>query len=277
MGSIDALLIGGLIALFGLGSIIQARTPYARYSTIAGIMTTAEQKLEPGAEAILRRSVRVAEPATPQRTPPEPLGDDESPAALCAWRVRRLKHTDNEDRDSHWATVDSDLAVGDFTFRHQSEPVQFDDEWVRSTLTEKLTAIEDPDGSPHLYLDAPDVDLPLGERSLLATVLDRLRLTGDGGLLTDWGIHRYVGSSSASPDRYQATKIRDGDELVLRGELATTDNGVILRDTDETPLILTTGEIADKGRRLRSRAFKQSAFGVSLLVLGGVVTFGPLL
>ncbi len=271
MTSVNAILVGSIAAVVGVGALVQARAPYDRYKTIAQWLTTAEQKLEAGTETIVRRRTRVRDQATPERTPPEPI--DGAAPALWAWRVRRKRDDDAAD-GSRWTTVESGLAVGDFEFSDEWGPVQFDEAWVSTDLAGKLDRDDDPFEASDLRLGTPDVDRPLGDRSLLGGLLDRLGLTGEHGRLAGLEIGRRLGLDDSTPDRYQATIVRDGEDLLLRGEVARTDDGLVVRDTAETPLIITAGALEDRGRGLRTRARTQAIAGVALVLVGGAVAAG---
>ncbi|MFD1585454.1 hypothetical protein ACFR9U_00545 [Halorientalis brevis] len=271
MTSVNAILVGSIAVVVGVGALVQARAPYGRFKTIAQLLTTTEQKLAPGAETIVRRRTRVRDQATPERTPPEPI--DGAAPALWAWRVRRKRDDDAAD-GSRWTTVESGLAVGDFEFTDEWGPVRFDESWVSTDLAESLERIDDPFEASDLELGTPDVDRPLGEPGLLTRLSEHLGLTGEDGLLAGLELGRRLGLESETPDRYQATIVRDGERLLLRGEIARTDDGLVVRDTTEMPLVVANGALEDGGRRLQFRARTQAVAGAALVLLGGAVAAG---
>ncbi|WP_132057149.1 hypothetical protein [Halorussus amylolyticus] len=274
MVEVDPLVIAGLVALFGIGTVVGARKPYGRYKTITDIMTDSEGIDAPGEETTLRGPVSVTDPAVPERPPPEPADETDDPAALWAWRVRRKVNTGGDRSGTRWKTVESGLSVGDFTVEQDWEHVEVDGEWLTDAETGDET--DDPFDSPNLYLGDPEKSVPLGELDPLNRLLERLGVTGDDGMLSDWEFTVSAGRKTMTPDRYQATVIRDGDELLVRGELVETADGYALRGTDETPLRVVVGRLEEKSERLRAEALKRALFGVGLILVGGAVALTAL-
>jgi hypothetical protein len=268
VASSTVLVVGAVLGLFGLGISAQARKPYSRRMTITEIMSAPEGVQEPGETTILRGPVEVTDPAKPERPPPEEVAEKVTSPALWAWRVR---HQEKGGRSTHWETIESGLEIGDFTVQQDWDHVRVDSNWLADEIENTSTQTSDPFEMANLYLGEPESDVPLGELNPLNKLLERLGLTGDGGIITNAEAQVSFGGETTSPDRYQSTIIQDGDELLLRGELTETADGLVLQGTDETPLVIATGDLEQKAQRLRSKALQQGGFGL-LLVLLAVAT-----
>lgn len=109
------LIVTALVVLLGIGIAISARKPYNRYRMIDDLMSQPEGIGTLGEETTIRGPVTVTNPAVPERPPPEPIGDSDDPAALWAWRVQRKVHSSGDHSRSRWETVESGVAVGEFT------------------------------------------------------------------------------------------------------------------------------------------------------------------
>lgn len=257
------LVVAGAFVLFGGLVLSRARELHGRYATIDGIATADEERIEPGGETTIGGPVHVFEPASPERTGPE-LNGTGSPA-LWAWRVRRKRATGGTNGTARWRTVESGLAVGEFAVDHSWDRVRVD---AATLATERDDEPTDPFDSPRLFLGEPAEDVYLGDLDPVNRFLERTGLADDEGILRDWEVSISVGGTTTMPDKYQATVVRDGDELVVRGELTETADGYVLRGTDETPLVIASGDLEDQRRRLRSKARTRVIFGGALVALG---------
>lgn len=270
MASLDPFIIAVLLAVLGTISVFRVREPYDRYTTITDLMSESVRPGNPGEETTVRGSVHVTSPATPERTPPEPIAEDGTPA-LLAWRIRRKMKSSGGRGNVYWKTVEGDLSVGEFTVKQNREEVSVDAEWFTNEQDGTLQETGDPFDTSGLYLDTPEQEVLLGELNPANKFLERLGLTGDDGILTDWDVTISVGRKTTSPDRYQATVIQEGDELLVRGELAETADGLVLRGTEETPLRIADGRLEERADRLRSKALKRVGFGLLLILVSGAV------
>jgi hypothetical protein len=270
-----ALLVPAAFVLFGAFIAAQARQPYRRYRTVADVLATPEGLEAAGEVSLLRGPVSVTDPAEPAREPPDGEGDGGPPPALWAWRVRRERS--GGEGPSRWQTVDGGLAVGAFSVREDWERVRVDGDWLTDALADELGDPPDPFDADPLYFGDPERDVPLGELNFLNRVLERVGLAGDGGVLSNVEASVSVGGETTSPDRYQWTTVRDGDELVVRGELAEAGDGLVLRGTPATQLVVATGDLDAKADRLRSRARRQVGFGVVVAALGVAAVAAALL
>lgn len=225
--------------LFGWMTLSSARERRDRQTTIDELESTDEGSLEPGGEATISGPVSVVEPASPERTGPDSNGTDS--AALWAWRLRRKEGTENK----RWQTVDGELAVGEFTVDHGWDRVRVD----ASTLSAR---VDDPFDASQLFLDEPETDVYLGELDPINKFLERHGFADEGGIVSDVEVSISAGGKTTMPDKYQATVVRDGDELIVHGELVETADGYVLRGSDETPLSVAAGDLQNQEDRLRS-------------------------
>jgi len=269
--SSTVLAVAGVLGLLGVVIGAQARKPYSQRTTITEIMSAPEGVQKPGETTILRGPVAVTDPANPQRSPPQEVAESVTSPALWAWRVRHKVDTGGEGHDTHWRTTEGGLAVGEFTVQQDWDRVRVDNDWLTNEIAN--TETNDPFETPNLYLGEPESDIPLGKLNPLNRLLERLGLSGDDGILTNWEASISFGGETTSPDRYQSTVIQDGEELLVRGELVETDAGLVLHGTDETPLAVATGDLEQKAQRLRSKALQQGGFGLLLVILA-VATVG---
>ncbi|GAB3678139.1 hypothetical protein GCM10028856_38370 [Halopiger thermotolerans] len=251
-------MIGGFV-------LSQARSTRKRYATIDEVDTTDDERLEAGGEVTIQGPVRVAEAAAPARTGPE-LTVDGDPPALWAWRVRR-KGGRGSEGSTRWRTVENGLAVGEFAVDRGWDRVRVD----ASTLPSRRDDAIDPFDSPQLFLDDPEEETYLGELDPINRFFERTGLASEDGALSDLEFSISVGGKTNWPDKYQATVIREGDELVVRGELAETADGYVVRGTEETPLVLGSGDVGEQREQLRSKLRLQRAVGGGLLALGAIV------
>lgn len=132
--------------------------------------------------------------------------------------------------------------------------------------------IDDPFDSSSLYLGEPEESVLLGELDPLSRFLKRIGLTGDDGVLSGWEFTISIGRETMTPDRYQATVVREDDELLVRGTLVETADGFAIRGTEQTPLLFATGCLEEKGKRFRTKALRRGVFGLGLILVGVAVS-----
>lgn len=260
MVQVVAIAIAGLFLLFGGIVLSQAGDLGDRRETIDELASAADERVEPGGEVTLSGPVHVREPASPRRTGPEP-SEGGSPA-IWAWRVRQKENAGNGTR---WNTTDAELATGEFDIDHGWDRVRVD------ATTLALEAGDDPFDSPGLFLGDPETDSYLGDLDPVNRFLERTGLAGEDGVVSDLEFTVSVGGKTTMPDKYQATVVREGDELVVRGELTEGADGPVLRGTDETPLAIAAGSLEDQREQVRSSVRLRKAAGGLLVSLGLIV------
>ncbi|MFC6719076.1 hypothetical protein ACFQGT_01715 [Natrialbaceae archaeon GCM10025810] len=264
----------GLFTLLGALALVKARSTHTRYTKLNDL-TDRKNTRDGSAETVIEGPVDVTEPAVPDKVPPEEL-DTETPAALWAWRIRRKVNKSAGDRNqTKWETVESGLTVGEFDVTDGWEQVRVD----TSSLTDEQTGLirgeQDPFEAENLYLGDPREDIRLGDPDPITKRLEDWGIIGDDGILGNIEFTISLGWKTMSPDRYQATLVRERDELLVRGEVDETGDGSVLRGTEEHPLVIATGDLEDTGKKLHSTARKQAAVGVGLVLLGaGFVVSG---
>jgi hypothetical protein len=257
MVQVIALVVGGVFLLVGGVVLSRASELGGRRETIGELASAVDERIEPGGEVTIGGPVHVLEPASPTRTGPDPTGGDS--AALWAWRVRRKENTGN---GSRWRTAESELAVGEFAVDHSWDRVRVD------ATTLATDADDDPFDSPGLFLGDPDTESYLGDLGPVNRFLERTGLAGEDGVVSDLEFTVSVGGKTTMPDKYQATVVRDGDELVVRGELTETADGYLLRGTEETPLVVATGSLEEQQEQVHSEVRLRQAAGGVLVGLG---------
>jgi len=242
-------LIGGLI----LSSARSRRDRARRLAELASGGGTARQTAGESVETI-EGPVGVDVAAEPERGPPahyQPDGSDDAAPALWAWRVQRERNTDH---GSHWVTVESGLAVGEWTVRSDWEHVRVD--------AESLVGDDDPFATEHLFLGDPEIDVYVEEYDGLLGKL------GDYGPLKNLEVSVSAGTKTTTPDKYQATVIREGDAVLARGHLTERDGEQVLHGGDEGALELAIGDLGDRAARMSRAARNRAVVGASVLLLG---------
>lgn len=243
--------IGGLILSSARGHRDRAR----RLSELAGDGGTARTDAGATVETV-EGPVGVDSPAEPERRPPahyDPDDPADAAPALWAWRVRRERDTD---AGSNWVTVESGLAVGEWTIREDWEHVRVDAERL-------VDDVDDPFAAERLFLGDPEIDVYVEERDGL---LDKLG--GDYGPLEDVEISVGVGTRTTTPNKYQATVIREGDAVLARGHRDERDGEEVLHGGAEGELELAVGALGDRAERLSRAARTRAIVGASVLLLG---------
>ncbi|OLZ42541.1 hypothetical protein A6E15_16925 [Natrinema saccharevitans] len=260
MVQVVALVVAGIFLLVGGTVLSRASELDSREETIGELASASDERVEPGGEATVSGPVRVLEPASPTRTGPEPNRGDS--AALWAWRVRQKENTPN---GSRWRTAESELAVGEFAVDHSWDRVRVD------ATTLATDADGDPFDSPGLFLGDPETESYLGDLDPVNHFLERTGLASEDGVVSDLEFNVSVGGKTTMPDKYQATVVRDGDELVVRGELVETTDGYVLRGTDETPLAIAAGSLEEQREQVRSSVRLRRVAGGVFVGLGLLV------
>ena len=267
MVEVDPFVVAGVCVALGVATVARARKPYERYSTITDLTADVDGDEGAGGSTTVRGPVAVTDPATPERTPPEPVDETSAAPALWAWRIRRkFKASGSTAGSFNWKTVEGGLSVGVFAVERDRERVRV----IADSLELDPDETDDPFDSQRLFLDGPETDVPLGELDPVNKLLERLGLADEGGIVGGMEVTLSVGRNTSTPDRYQSSVIREGDELLVRGELTETADGPVLQGTEATPLTIAAGDLEEKGERLRSTAFKHVAFGLALVGVGAV-------
>ncbi|SEH12357.1 hypothetical protein SAMN04487967_0771 [Natronorubrum sediminis] len=257
-----------LSILFGVGALYQSTKSYRQYRAVDGLTPETTLAAGDGGETTaVRGPVALEEPAVLERTPPEDAGIETNRAALVAWRVRRHVRTGSgKSGKSRWRTVDSGIAAGEFAIREHGRYVEIPAECLPGGVEGSF----DPFADSNVHLGEPEHDVRLGKPRLVTKALERLRLIGKNGLLEDTTVSLSIGGTSASPDRYQATVIEDGEELTISGTVADSqaDPDSVLEPANEGETALVGGRLDDGGSQLRRRALTQVGIGVIVLAIG---------
>ena len=271
----ENLLVAGVLGLFTLLFLASARGAYSRSKEIAAL---AEERAS-GTESTVEGTVRVTEPAEPDREPPDGRDGDSGTPAVWAWRVQeeRKRPGGQGSAQYSWHTLESGLAVGKFAIEDGWDEVRVDSAslpagtngQVGADAGDSSEADDDPLGSDQFHFDDPEIEQYLGEPGLLD------RLGGDYGPFEDVEFTVSVGSKTSTRDRYQAAVIEDGDELFVRGVRERAGDSEVVRGTDDTPLVLAEGDLEAKAGRMRTKARNRVALAGVLLALAAVVPAVP--
>lgn len=270
-----ALLVGAVFVAVG-GIVAQnARSTFGRYRRLSTLVDAPEDGTDQDGTTVVDGRVRVETPAEPDRTPPDDVEWPTKPA-LWAWRVRRKVNAGGEYSRTEWKTVDGGLALGEFTV--------VEDGWdgVRVLADDVADdGIDDPFESDTLYLGDPDVSMYLGDLDPINRFLERTGLAGPDGVVSDVEVSISVGRQTSMPDRYEASIIGAGDDLLVSGEVkevgeaGETDEERTIHQTDDTPLVFASGELAQQAKNIRSSALKTGVAsalfgfaGVAVIALG---------
>lgn len=127
---------------------------------------------------------------------------------------------------------------------------------------------EDPFEATHFYLGDPETDILFGDPDPITERVEKWGRLGPDCLLGDVEFTICFGRNTMTPDRYQATVIRDDDELLVRGEVNETHDGFVLRGTADHPLIVVAGDRDEASNRLYSKSRAQAAIGFVLISSG---------
>ncbi|APX95402.1 hypothetical protein [Natronorubrum daqingense] len=254
-----------LLLLFGAGALYQSTKSYRQYRAVAGLTPEPALASDGGESTAVRGPVDLEEPASLERAPPEESEIETDRAALVAWRVRsHLRTGSGNSGKSRWRTVDGGLAAGEFALREHGRYVPVSEECLPGANEESF----DPFSDSRVHLGEPEHDVRLGEPSAITKALERLRLIGKNGLLSDATVSLSIGGTSASPNRYQATVVEAGEELTVGGTVDETQDGPVLKPGGEDTRGVVGGRVDDGGNRLRRRALTQVGLGVVVLATG---------
>ena len=260
-------LFAGVLGVFALITFQSARKSYTRYQTATELIDDSEQLYDENETTTIHGPVSVSEPAIPDRMPPANADTNDDDPAVWAWRVRSKERRGSGKRSkTRWRTTESGLAIGEFTIRQDWEDVAVDANSVPSE-TPILQGSTDPYEASNWYLGEPEENVLLGERDPINKRLETWGITGDDGVLSGWEFTISFGRQTMTPDRYQATIIRDGDEILIRGMLDETEDQSVLRDTAENPLVVAVGNLDEKADQLRTSARKEAILGSGLVAL----------
>jgi len=273
----EALIIAGIFALFGVLTINGARKTRERVRTAEEVWSHADRLRDDGVGTTVHGPVSVSKPGLPDRTPPADADTNDGDPALWAWRVREKVKRGGKRGGAKWRTADSGLAVGDFSVSQEWEDVSIDPATLVAPDVGALAGNADPFEAQNCYLGEPEEDVLLGELDPINKRLQKWGLTGDDGILSGFEFTISSGRKTMSPDRYQATIVRDGDELLVRGELDESGDELVLRGTEEIPMLIAVGNLEEKADRLRQRVRKRSAVGGALVLFAVLLAASTLL
>lgn len=258
------LFLAVVLGVVGFAGLLSARERHLRYTSFRGALAAANasRDREPTGSGLLD----VSAPATPEQSPPPEFDGDGSPG-LWAWRVRRKVSVAGQQRPQ-WTTADGGLAVGEIAVRRNGDRVRIDHAWLTGEGG-TLDGLVDPFETPFLCIGKPDASLPLGRLDPMTQRLERWAIGGEDGILNEIGFSR-PDRGSMTPDRYQATVLREGDEIAVYGALDESGEEPVLRGTDESPLVLVFGEPKAKLSALRGAVFRRAGIGAALLLVAGI-------
>jgi len=266
----ENLLVAGVLGLFVLLFLASARGAYSRSQEIAAL---ADERAA-GNESTVEGTVRVTEPADPDREPPDGRGGDRGTPAVWAWRVQEERKGPGGQGGAEysWDTVEAGLAVGEFAVEDGWDEVRVDPASLPAGSTgqaDGAAEADDPLESDQFHFDDPEIDQYLGEPGFLD------RLGGDFGPFEDVEVTVSAGSKTSTRDRYQAAVIEEGDELFVRGVRERAGDGELISGTDDTPLVLAEGDLEAKAGRMRTKARNRLAIAGAMLVLAAALLAGP--
>ena len=269
---VGGLLFAAIVAAFGLVLLRRARNTRHRARTATELATHAERLDDDGAGTTVRGPVSVTTPGLPDRTPPAEADTTDGDPALWAWRVRE-KRSKNRG-GSTWRTAESGLAVGEFSIAQDWNEIAVDPDALTDEGTGLLRGESDPFEASTLSLGDPAFDVRLGDLDPINARLERWGLTGEDGILSGFEVTLSSGRRTMTPDRYQATVVRDGDELLVRGELDETGDDPVLRGTEDVPMLAAVGDLEERAERLHRQARRTAITGIAIVgfavLLGGL-------
>lgn len=269
----DFLWVGGIIAVLGVVFGYRAWKSFQQSQTLTTLAASEQTQ-----GVTVSGPLEVSKPAEPQRLPPDAVDDNsDGRPALWLWRVRRERKNTGSSRGSSttWETVESGVAAGTFAIRENWDRIEIDASSVATTTHDKArkavsggpTSSEDydpandPFDGEHFYVGKPEIEVALGEPSLPQRVVDKY-------LPFDLNMTLSLGRKTATPDKYEATVIREGDELLARGSLDRNDESATLNGTDRVPLVFVKGDPDQRATQYRHTAYKQLAVGLAFVLLG---------
>lgn len=272
----EAVLVAAIaLGVAGFAALLSARNRYIRYVKLGDTVDSLEDAVRDGASGTtVSGPIRVDEPATPGQQPPPEFDSGDARDGVWLWRIRRETRIGGRRKRTRWRTFDGGLSVGDIEVERAGGGVRIDESWLTGESGELGEGV-DPFENPYVYVGNPERSVPLGRLDPMAQRLERWGVTGEGGLLSDVGISVGSGENETTPDRYQATVLHEGDELLVHGALDETGTEPVLRGTDETPLLLAGGNLDEKRRRLRTEVAIRVVVGTAfLLAAGGAAILG---
>jgi len=263
--STAGLIVAGVFAAFGLQIARGSRTTRERAQTAEELHAHADRLEDAGEGTTIRGPVTVSEPGLPDRTPPTDVNANDGDSAFWAWRIREKRARKNS--SSTWRTTDSGLAVGSFSLRQDWKDVTVDTASLTDETTGVLQGNTDPFEAPNCYLGEPAVDEYLGKRDPINRQLKKWGLAGDDGLLSGFEFTVSSGRQTMTPDRYQATVVREGDELLVRGQLDEAGEKPVLRGTEALPMVVAVGDLQRRADQLQRKAKKELVTGIGIIAV----------
>ena len=218
-----------------------------------------------GEGTTVRGPVTVSEPGLPDRTPPANVDMNDGDPALWAWRIRE-KQSGNKGGPT-WQTTESGLAVGSFSLQQDWQNVTVDPAELGDETTGILQSQTDPFEAPNCYFGEPEIDEYLGELNPINKKLEESELAGEDGLVSEVEVGLSSGGETMMPDRYQATVVCEGEELIVRGNLDQSGDDPVLRGTEETPMVVGFGDTQHQADQLRAKAKKELAIGIGIVTI----------
>ena len=267
--STAGLIVAGVFAAFGLQIARSSRATRKRAQTADDLHAHADRLDDDGEGTTVRGPVTVSEPGLPDRTPPAEADANDGDPALWAWRVRQKRS--RKQGGSTWRTADSGLAIGSFSLRQDWQDVTVDPTALIDETTGVLQGETDPFEAPNCYFGEPAVDEYLGELDPINKRLEKWGLTGDDGLLSGFEFTISSGRQTMTPDRYQATVVREDDDLLVRGVLDESGEKPVLRGTEDVPMRVAVGNLEQQAEQLRSTAKRELATGIGIVGIALVI------
>lgn len=270
----EFLFVGGIVVVLGLAFGYRAWRSYRQSRRLSSFADGRDSG------DVVDGTVEVREPASPQRPGPAEADDDRDAApALWLWRVRRERAATGSKRagSTRWETVESGVAAGSFAVRDKWDRIEVDASSVATTPSAlsgttgdregTVESVDDPFESDRFVVGDPEIDVSLGDPSLPQRLADAY-------LPVDLDVTLSLGTNTSTPDRYQATVIRDHDELLVRGSLDTSADPPTLTGTETAPLVIVSGNPGQIAATRRRKALTQLAIGIAFALAGaGTVAF----
>jgi len=202
MVQVVALVFAGIFLLFGGIVLSRAGELGDRSETISELASAGDEPVEPGGEATVSGPVHVLEPTSPTRTGPQP-----SRGRLG--RPLGVARPPEGERTERHPVADRRGRTRDRRVRHRSAGTA--SAWTRRRW--RPTRTTTPSDSPELFLGEPETESYLGDLGPVNRFLERTGLASEDGVISDLEFTVNVGGKTTMPDKYQATVVRDADEL----------------------------------------------------------------
>ncbi|MFO7926168.1 hypothetical protein [Natronomonas sp.] len=258
------LFLAAVLGVVGFAGLLSARERQLRYAAFRDALAGSEAI---GDDPTVSGTVEVDDSAVPEQSPPPEFADGASPG-LWAWRVRRKVRAAGQRTPSRWTTANGGLAVGEIAVWQGVDRIRIDHSWLTAEGGE-LDGLVDPFETPFVCVGKPDVSLPLGRLDPMTQRLERWAIAGEDGVLNEIGFSR-PDRGSMTPDRYQATVLREGDHVAAYGDLDETGEEPVLRGNDDAPLVLVFGDPESRLSGLRRGVLGRAGIGAGLLLAGGL-------